>query len=375
MTSHEGYILECPTDFEHRNRDSVKFIARAMVRCLRVLQIVGSFMWNIPSRPGDVAAATLSSIQSTADNRTRLNTVGIDTNNMFLVQEIGDGHQMRVMEELLRSAAESRVQPNITGNLRVVILNDGRRIWVCKQCYGCLQRGEPIEESSYLSLSQYVSLATRQSEVEVTLCNAESVIFLTENLPRSTKTVRLVIHIEPRYFEDPDRAKGTRYTSIAELFNALGHVLRRQKRLVHLEIHGNNTNGKMYTGLDAVFQCRSLKVLRLSGVPCLLQEKNIPMKCRKLQELLLKGMRFDTEQSANNYWRLVKVSPSLGSLKVTASVLSMVKPRTTSTQLSMVVSLEMSGNELCGQQANDFCENGTCRRQTESEIPQLVRQS
>ncbi|KAG0221246.1 hypothetical protein BGX31_010058 [Mortierella sp. GBA43] len=253
---------------------------------------------------------------------------------MFLVQDIRDGHQMRVMEELLRSAAESRGQPNITGDLQAFVLDNGRRIWVCKRCHDSLQRGDPVEESCYLSLSQYVSLATREVEVEVTLCNAESVIFLTENLPKSTKTGKLVLFIEAAFFEDPERVTGTRYNSIAKLFKALGNVLKRQKRLVHLEIHGNSTNGRVYSGLDAAFKSQSLRILRISDIPCLVQEKNIPMKCRKLRELSLKGMRFDTEQSANNFWELVRAADFVG------LILANSKPR--------LRYLNLSGNPRIG---------------------------
>ncbi|KAI8359508.1 hypothetical protein B0O80DRAFT_440416 [Mortierella sp. GBAus27b] len=78
------------------------------------------------------------------------------------------------------------------------------------------------------------------------------------------------------------------------------------------------------------------------------------MKCRKLRELSLKGMRFDTEQSANNFWELVRVSPSLESLKVTGCVLSAVTPKATSIPLAMLGLLDLSRNDLCKEQAADF---------------------
>ncbi|KAF9943583.1 hypothetical protein BGZ65_000718, partial [Modicella reniformis] len=54
----------------------------------------------------------------------------------------------------------------------------------------------------------------------------------------------MIIHLEPRYFEAPERATGSRFNSIVDLFHNLGTVVQHQKMLTHLEIRGNSTNGE-----------------------------------------------------------------------------------------------------------------------------------
>ncbi|KAF9955284.1 hypothetical protein BGZ65_003476 [Modicella reniformis] len=311
MTDHGGYTIKYPGDFGHRYRNGIKLLTKATIHFTRVSEIVASFMINVPSHPGNVAVSALSSLHQTVDNRDRLNRAGIDPDNVFSAQLVTDSHQKRAMMELLQNAEKTNGQPNnITGDLKSIVL-DGRTIWICDRCYDCLQRGECIEVTNYLTLSQYIHLVKRESEVNATLCNPESVVVLTETFTKPTKTKKMTIHLEPVYFGVLERVKGSRFNSIAYLFNNLGTALQRQKVLTHLEIHGNSTNGELHAGLQAVLQRRFV----FPG--CFLQGKDLRMKCKRLKELTLQGVLVNTEQAANNLRILIGMCSGLKRLTVT----------------------------------------------------------
>ncbi|KAG0220741.1 hypothetical protein BGX31_010632 [Mortierella sp. GBA43] len=359
MTNHGGYSIKCPCDFEHRHRERVKVLTKVLECFIKVLEIAGGFFGNVPGRSGNIAISALSSIYGTADNKALLNAAGIDPDKMFEIQVFTDWNQREAIEEILQRAIASDGQLNITGDLRSIVLEDGRTLWVCSQCYNCLQKGRPLDERGYLTLPQYIPLVALESEVQVTLHNALSVTVLTESLSRSSKTKKLIIRIEPEYFEAPERTKGTRYNSTADLFSNLGQAIQRRKRLAHLELHGNSANGSVYGGLNAVFECRSLETLRVSGIPCLLQSKNIKMKCRKLKRLSLQSVPFNMEHAAKRLWELIGMCPDLAWLKLTqarfsVSTLSMDKPKATLTQFARLETLGLSSNDLGGQEATDL---------------------
>ncbi|KAI8355245.1 hypothetical protein B0O80DRAFT_425762 [Mortierella sp. GBAus27b] len=140
----------------------------------------------------------------------------------------------------------------------------------------------------------------------------------------------------------------------------LGQVLRQQKNLTHLEIHANSTEeGQVYIGLRAVLESRTLKSLRVSGIPCFFQSADIPIKCRRLEELSLQGVYLNEKQSARNLWRLVEVNPGLVKLKMagaklTASVLSIDMIKAAVTQLRKIESLDLSSNDLGEQEVTRF---------------------
>ncbi|KAG0214084.1 hypothetical protein BGX31_001153, partial [Mortierella sp. GBA43] len=236
---------------------------------------------------------------------------------------------------------------------------------VCSQCLRCLQSRRSIEEASYVTLSQFKALTVREPKMEVTLCNDLSVVFLIRSLTKNADTTKLIIHVVHACFEVIEQARdeAARSKAIVELFNQLGQVLSHRKELVHLEIHGHSASGNMYsgtlyTGLNDVFKCRSLKTLRISGVPCLLQNKDIPIMCRTLESLTLRDVPFDAKVATDNFRKLVGTNTSLASLTVMASNLSMVKPRTTLEQFprlfSELVHLDLSNNNLTTQVATDF---------------------
>jgi hypothetical protein len=170
----------------------------------------------------------------------------------------------------------------------------------------------------------------------------------------------LVIHITSTYFEASERTEGAPFKAIAHLFQKLGETLKRQKNLTHLVIHGNSTNGNVYNGLKSVFKCRTLTSLRVSGIPCFLQGKNIiPEWRQKLEELSLQDVLLNTDQAASNLWVLIGKSPNLVWLKMirtrlASSALLIEKPRATLKQLTKLESLDMSNNDLGDQEATLF---------------------
>ncbi|KAK3806685.1 MAG: hypothetical protein J3Q66DRAFT_421371 [Benniella sp.] len=264
---------------------------------------------TIPSHPGDIATSALTSLGRVVDNKDRLNRAGINYKDMLLPQLITDSHQKEAMMELLFGAAVSDEQIDVAGD------GNENTTWICNQCLACVQKGEPINLTNYLTLSQYEPLINREPEVEVTLHNSMSVKAFTTTLSTQSNTHTIIIRIDPAYFEA--RAEGAPRSSIAHMFNELGRALQYQTALIHLEIHGNSVDGGVFAGLRAALKCRSLKTLHISGIPCFLQEENITIKCRRLKNLTLQGVLVNTEQAVNNIDALVRTSSSLTSIRVT----------------------------------------------------------
>ncbi|KAF9919699.1 hypothetical protein BGZ65_011893, partial [Modicella reniformis] len=361
-TGHGGYTIKCPGNFGHRYRNGIKRLTKVTRHTVRGIETAAGFVTNVASHPGDAAVSALSSLHRKVDNRARLNRAGIDPDKFFSIQFVVDAHQKKTMEELLRGAANVNGQPNITGDLKGIVLEDGRTLWVCDKCHDCLQRGVCIGETNILTLAQYTSLVKRESEMNVTLCNPESVAILTETFTNPTKTKKMSIRIDPEYFEAPERTIGSRFNSIVDLFRNLGAVLQGQKVLTHLEIHGNSTSGEVYNGLQSVLKCRSLESLYVSGIPCFLQGKDLRMNCQRLKKLVLQGVHIDTEQAANNLRTLIGMSSGLKSLTVTSAeftsmsliTLSMEKPKEMRIQFARLEHLDLSHNNLDGQETSVF---------------------
>ncbi|KAG0220785.1 hypothetical protein BGX31_010537, partial [Mortierella sp. GBA43] len=153
----------------------------------------------------------------------------------------------------------------------------------------------------------------RVSEVEVTLHNTTSVIIFTETFMKPSKTEGMVVHIDSTYFDAAERSTGVPFNSIVQLFEELGQALQGQKSLKRLEIHCNSQSGEVYSGLKAVFKCRSLESLVVSGIPCFLQN-HIPMKFRRLKDLTLQGVNVATGAAATNFQAMRMMNPGLSVL-------------------------------------------------------------
>ncbi|KAG0220781.1 hypothetical protein BGX31_010533 [Mortierella sp. GBA43] len=316
MTEHGGYPVTLPRDYEYSRKRIIERVETTTKQVAQIVKVAGAAAGREVSGPLKLAISALTAVQQSIDNRARLDRAGIDPENFFSIQLVEDSHQRKAMEELLRSIAERKRLPNITGDLKGITLNDGRTIWVCDQCHNCLQRSVPIKTDT-LSLKQYRGLIRREPWVQVTFHNPTSVIVFTSAFARPSNTERITINIDRTYFEAPERTDGTRLKSIIYLFNELGQVLQGQKVLKCLEIRCNAaTDGRVYVGLQAVLQCPSLEALHVSRVPCFLDGKSILIKCRKLQELRLHGVLVDTAQAKKNLERLVKLNPDLKKLTV-----------------------------------------------------------
>jgi len=354
LTAHKGYTIKCPRDLEHRYRHTIKTVAKLTKYIMRGAETAANYVGSLPTPATDLVASTLTSLCQTVDNKARLNRAGIDPSNLFSPQWVTDSHQKKAMEELVRAAAAAEGEHSITGDLNGIVLKNGRALWVCDRCYNSLRSGYPMEEIEDLTLSQYKSLVKGGSEIEVTLRNSTSVIVLIDVLNKSSNTNKIILHIEPKYFEAPERATGAPLNSIVHLFNELGQVLQGQKALAHLEIHGPSTNGEVFAGLQAVLKCRSLETLHLSGIPCFLQGENMTIRCRRLQDIELHGVLVNTEQAALNLEALIRRNAGLSRLKVTQaeftylswSTLYMNRPKTMHKRFAQLERLDLSCNDL-----------------------------
>ncbi|KAI8359489.1 hypothetical protein B0O80DRAFT_495021 [Mortierella sp. GBAus27b] len=359
VTNHRGYPIKCPFDLEHDHRERVKVLTKVLGYFIKGLEIAGSLFGHPPGRSGYIAVSVLSSIDRTVDNRALLNAAGIDPDRLFEIQVFRDRNQRVAVHELLQRAVASDGQLSITGDLCSLVTEGGRTIWVCNECHDRIWNERALDETSYLTLPQYIPLISIESEAQITLCNAHSVTVLIEGLSRCSKTKDLSIHIEPTYFEAPERESGAPYNAIANLFINLGQAIQRLTRLGHLELHGNSANSRVYDGLNAVFECQSLEVLYVSGISCILQRDDIKMECRKLRKLSLCCVQFDSDESAKNLWELIGKCPNLVWLNLTqvqfsATTLSMDKPRATLTQFGRLETLDLSSNDLGDQEATDL---------------------
>ncbi|KAK3806688.1 MAG: hypothetical protein J3Q66DRAFT_406825 [Benniella sp.] len=308
LTAHKGWTVKYPRNFEHRHRKSIKRVTRAMNYVVRGAETAASIMASIPSHPGDIATSALTSLERVVDNKDRLNRAGINFKDMLSPQLITDSHQKEAMMELLFGATVSDEQIDVAGN------GNENTAWICNHCLACVQKGEPIDLTNYLTLSQYEPLIKREPEVEVILHNSMSVMVLTKTFSTQSKTHKIIIRIEPAYFET--RTEGAPRNSIVHMFNELGRALKRQKALIHLEIHGNSVDGGVFAGLRAVLTCQSLENLHISGIPCFLQE-NITIKCQRLRVLTLQEVLVDTEQAVGNLAILMKTNSGLTSITLT----------------------------------------------------------
>jgi hypothetical protein len=237
-------------------------------------------MASIPSHPSNIAASALTSFPLMLDNKDRLNRAGINYKDTASPQVISDICQKEAMEELFASAGPLEEQHDVVVN--------GRTVSVCNHCYRLLQSGAPVDLRDRLTLSQYTALIKREPEVEVTLHNSMSVKVFTNTFRTPSDTHKIIIRIEPAYFEA--LPMGAPRKSIGDMFNKLARVLKSQKKLTHLEIHGNSTDDEMFAGLRAVLQSKSLETLHVSGIPRFLEDENIKVRSRRLRNLAIDGL-------------------------------------------------------------------------------------
>lgn len=318
MTSHNGYVIKNPNDFLHNNRDAINTIGALTSYFFRAAAIAGKVP-GVPGVGGDVAAGLASSIagdiRGNSENRTHLNAAGLDTNSLYQMHLATENHQREALKILLRAAAASDPTQSMTGELNGIVLNNGRTIWVCKECYDQMLKAESIKTDYHVSLKDYERLTTRSTDITVLLRSSASMIIFTNALRTNPAAREVTLRIKPDYFEAPERSHRAAQNSIQSLFSELGQALLKH-RLTHLEIHGNSTTGVIYTGLQCVLKCSSLEQLAILGVPKFLQGYDLPRDCKMLNKLVLDGVLIDTDETANNLRALILANPALVNLRL-----------------------------------------------------------
>ncbi|KAF9934371.1 hypothetical protein BGZ65_003794 [Modicella reniformis] len=318
MTSHNGYVIKNPNDFLHNNRDAINMIGTLTSYFFRAAAIAGKVP-GFPGVAGDVTAGTVTSvagsIQANSENRTHLNAAGLDTDSQYEMHLATENHQREALKILLRAAAASDPTQSMTGELNGIVLNSGRTIWVCKECYDHMLKGQPIKTEHHVSITDYEKLTKRGTDVTVLLRSSASLIIFTNALRTCPAVQKVTIRIKPDYFEAQERSHRAAQNSIQSLFSDLGQALLRH-RLTHLEIHGNSTTGIIYSSLQCVLRSSSLEQLVILGVPRFLQGSDLPKDCRMLNKLVLDSVLVDTEDAANNLRALIMANPALTHLRL-----------------------------------------------------------
>ena len=216
---------------------------------------------------------------------------------------------------LLYAARAPDSTRGLTGNLKgIIIQRTGRTIWVCHECYDTMLMGKPITTRQITSLDDYSLLTTKNTEFNVTLTCSASLIIFTKTLFRSRDTKKVIIRIDPAYFETLERTHGAQFNAISNQFNDLGEALSKMS-LSSFELYGNITNGKMYAGLKDDLKCRTLQRLVICGAPLFLQSRDISNNYRRLTQLVLDDVRIDTTAAANNLQKLLSCNTVLSSLQ------------------------------------------------------------
>ncbi|KAF9426132.1 hypothetical protein BGZ76_002888 [Entomortierella beljakovae] len=313
MTSHNGYTIKNPNDFLHNNRDAIR-MGGTIVNYFAAAANLAASLQGMASA-GDIAASAMGSVVNTAGNRTHMNAAGLDTGSMYEKHLATENHQREALKILLKAASASDPTQSMTGELNGVVLNNGRTIWVCKECYDLMLKGEQIKRDFHVSLRDYDSLTKRVSPVNVLIRCSASLIIFTNALKSHPYPQKVTIRIAPEYFEAPERSHRAAVASFQSLFNDLGVVLYKH-RLSSLEIQGKSETGFVYVNLSNVLKCSSLEQLAITGLPLFLQGADIPKECKLLTMLVLDGVRVDTEQSAVNLRNLIFNNPSLTNLRI-----------------------------------------------------------
>ncbi|KAF8941401.1 hypothetical protein BGZ58_009484 [Dissophora ornata] len=193
MTEHDGYTVKNPRDFVHNNRHIISLLDTIQTYLLQGASIAMQ-THGYPRIPGDLIDQYMSSLRTTAHNRIHLNGAGIGPRNFYSRHVVVDNHQRAAMTTLLRAATVSDSTCGLTGNLKGIISQKtGRTLWT---------------------------------------------------LSSSRDTKKVIIQIDPAYFEAPKRTAGAQFNAICDQFNGLGETLSKM-RLTFFEFKGNSTDGTM----------------------------------------------------------------------------------------------------------------------------------
>ncbi|KAG0288113.1 hypothetical protein BGZ98_004382 [Dissophora globulifera] len=320
MTSHSGYVIMNPSDFLHNNKDAVKLIGTLTAYFLRAASIAGK-VHPLPgaSAAGNIASAiTHGPARKNLDNRTHMNHTGLDTDSLFEVHLATENHQREALKVLLQAASVSDRTQSMTGELRGIVLENGRTIWVCHECHDRMLRGQPIHDEYQVSLRDYESLITKDAQLDVTIRSSTSLIIFTNTL-HSSNAHSISIRIASEYFETPERrSNASTVRSYQSLFLELGNALVKL-RPTRLALQANSTDGTIYKDLQtAILKCPTLEQLTITGMPLFFQglELHKDIHCRMLTKLVLDGLHVDTEDAANNLRALIASNTYITHLQI-----------------------------------------------------------
>ncbi|KAI1316300.1 hypothetical protein EDD11_010143 [Mortierella claussenii] len=322
MTSHNGYVIKNPNDFLHNNKDAVKMVGTMLTYFTRAAAIAQGLLPIAGGVGGDSGAAltasAAASVAQTLDNRAHLNATGLDTESLYERHMATESHQREALKILLRAASASDPTQSMTGELNGVVLRGGRTIWVCKECYDLMLKGQPIQSDYHVSLSDYEALTRREPVLNVLIRSSASLIIFTNALRTHPNVQKLTIRVAPEYFEAPSRSHPAGLRSIQSLFSDLAQAMARHS-LKQLELHGRSRSGLIYVQMPGTVLKSSvmLEQLMIVGMPLFLQGSLLPLKeCRMLTRLTLDGVNVDTEEVANNLRTLILMNPGLTHLRL-----------------------------------------------------------
>ncbi|KAF9344398.1 hypothetical protein BGX34_005736, partial [Mortierella sp. NVP85] len=266
---HNGPYIEMtiPWDIEHRFRSLIRHAAEAVICTLEF----GATTGLIPALASPLATLGIRALrqyQQTLDNKDLLNIAGIDYNDTLSGQRIESFYQLEAMRVLF---------PNLPWRPGV---------------------------ADALTLDQYNDLTMMTNGMPIILNNSCSVATFTDALSRLSRVDTIPLTIESAYFQG--RADGSQGRSNADMMNKLGLALRDRKELKHLSIHVTAVDDhgiledRIFAGLRAVLGSRSLETLRISGMPSFLEDEHIKIRCRRLRDLDLVGVKVNTYLAVKN---------------------------------------------------------------------------
>ncbi|KAF9347436.1 hypothetical protein BGX26_001069 [Mortierella sp. AD094] len=362
ITAHGGYTIKNPRDFLHDHQGVIDNLCTVATYLYSGASIAGR-QYGIQGLPDDLVGAAANSLQRTIRNRSHINRIGIDDpSTYYSIQHAVDNHQREAMRALLRAATASSMGASITGDLKGIVFEGGRTMWVCDECYDKMLQDERIAPEQHTLLSEYAVLTKRDPTVNAVLRNYASVKILTDTLNNSSKTQVINIRIFPDYFEEPGRRQGARFYSILNQFNDLGNAIKDRKNLIHLEIQGNSQIGDVYTGLQNILRCPKLQRLVIQGLPRFFQGPTISCESRSITHISLDGAFINNDSSAINLRALVESNKPLESLHILRAELTknsinvIVSTRSDSFQKRMekITLLDLSHNNLDAEDVKKF---------------------
>ncbi|KAG0235408.1 hypothetical protein B0O80DRAFT_440713 [Mortierella sp. GBAus27b] len=323
LTHHEGFHFKNPSDLVHRFRGFIRTLDAMSTLLLTSAAAAGGMAYGIQVDINNLPIRPLAGVNRMAHNRIHINQSGVRTQGYFWKQWVRDNHQIEAMMKLFESTGAADRGGNIRFDVRPIHFG-GPTIWVCEECYQILSRNDPIYTDQLLGINEYTNLMRRTSEMDVVLRCSASVIVLTKTLQKHRQLSKIVIRIEPDYFQTLERLHGTQYDAIDNQFIELGKALQGQSSLKHVEIYGHAECGSVYiSGLRHILKSSSLETLHIMGMPEFLQGHMFSNGTYKLQQLKLDDVHIHTEEAAKNLIAMLQANTALRVLGLSRTRLTM----------------------------------------------------